>query len=271
MEGPFRRLNANFRPQKRATSIVGDRSAGKQSLFTQEACMSTASSVGIGAVVLFHFTGQAANEPPAAAEPEVKVQIRDLRASQDEHKRYFLIGPNDLANSPADGFKLLLVLPGGDGGSDFQPFVTNIYKNALPEGYVVAQLVAPKWSEEQANQVVWPTKKSEIAAAKFTTEEFIDAVIKDVKARCKIDPRSVYTLSWSSSGPAAYAASLDEKTQISGSFVAMSVFKPDQLPDLKNAKGKAYYSCTRRRISSRCAFRKRPAINWLTTARPPNS
>lgn len=181
-------------------------------------------------------------EPPAPAAPQQgAVEVKDLRVGDDENKRYFLIGPNDLTKSPADGFKLLLVLPGGDGGADFQPFVTNIYKNALPEGYVVAQLVAPKWSEEQANKVVWPTKQSDIAEVKVTTEGFIDAVINDVKSKCKIDSRFVFTLSWSSGGPAAYAASLDAKTQVTGSFVAMSVFNPKHLPDLKNAKGKSYY------------------------------
>ena len=52
---------------------------------------------------------------------------------------------------------------------------------------------------------------------------------------------SIYTLSWSSGGPAGYAAALDSHTSITGSFIAMSVFKPDQLPDLNAAKGKAFY------------------------------
>jgi predicted esterase len=50
----------------------------------------------------------------------------------------------------------------------------------------------------------------------------------------------VFTLSWSSSGPAAYPISLTSK-KVTGSFVAMSVYKPDQLPKLEAAKGHAYY------------------------------
>ncbi|MCH8165217.1 MAG: TlpA family protein disulfide reductase [Planctomycetes bacterium] len=41
--------------------------------------------------------------------------------------------------------------------------------------------------------------------------------------------------------PAAYATSLAPKTQVTGSFVAMSVFKLDLLPPLGNADEHAYY------------------------------
>ena len=47
-----------------------------------------------------------------------------------------------------EGFKLLLVLPGGDGSADFNPFVRRIHKNALDGSYVVAELVAPAWSAD---------------------------------------------------------------------------------------------------------------------------
>jgi predicted esterase len=166
------------------------------------------------------------------------IKSQELRAGGDDNKRYFLIGPgaDDAAARPPKG--LILVLPGGDGSADFQPFVKRIYKNAVPEGYLVAQLVAPKWTETQ--KIVWPTEKSRAEGMKFTTEEFAEAVIKDVAGQHKIDPRRVFTLTWSSSGPAAYAISLTSK-QVTGSLVAMSVFKPDQLPDLAAAKGHRYY------------------------------
>lgn len=193
---------------------------------------------------LFFTLGSTVEPPPTGndAQPvpgEVKAQ--DLRAGDDANKRYFLLSPDDLAGAPKQGFKLLLVLPGGDGSADFLPFVKNIYSNSLPDDFIVAQLVAPRWSLGQASKVVWPTNKTDIPEVKFSTEAFINAVIEDIKAKCKIDPQSVFTLSWSSSGPAAYAASLDERSQIAGSLVAMSVFKPDDLPDLSNAKGHAYY------------------------------
>ena len=74
---------------------------------------------------------------------------------------------------------------------------------------------------------------------KFTTEEFVEAVVTDVKKKVKVDPDYVFTLTWSSSGPAAYAISLQEKTQVTGSYVAMSVFVPNKLPALSKAKGRA--------------------------------
>jgi predicted esterase len=130
------------------------------------------------------------------------------------------------------------VLPGGDGSADFLPFVKRVSKNAVPEGYVLAQPVAVKWTEGQ--EIVWPTAKNKVEGQKFTTEEFVDAVIEDVKVKHALDPKKVFTLSWSSSGPAAYPISLTNP-KVRGSFVAMSVYKPDQLPPLEKAKGHAYY------------------------------
>lgn len=168
----------------------------------------------------------------------------DLRAGQDEHKRYFLIGPRAEGDkepaAPKRGYKLLLVLPGGSGSADFKDFVRRIALHATGTDYIVAQLVAPVWFEGQGDECVWPTDKSRVKKMKFTTEEFIDAVIDDVESRHRIDPNFIFTMSWSSSGPAAYAASLTKGTRITGSFIAMSVFKPNELPKLRAAKGKAY-------------------------------
>ena len=75
---------------------------------------------------------------------------------------------------------------------------------------------------------------------KFTTEEFVDAVIKDVADKQKLDPKHIFTLTWSSSGPAAYAISLTNP-KVTGSFIAMSVFKPDTLPPLDRSKGHGYF------------------------------
>jgi predicted esterase len=168
------------------------------------------------------------------------VPSEDLRAGKDDNKRYFLVGPMKGAKAPAEGFGLVVVMPGGPGSADFHPFVKRIYKNAVPDGYLVAQPVAVKWADDQ--QIVWPTEATRklVPAAKFSTEAFVEAVIEDVASKHKIDPKRVFTLSWSSSGPAAYPISLTSK-KVTGSFVAMSVYKPDQLPKLEAAKGHAYY------------------------------
>jgi predicted esterase len=165
--------------------------------------------------------------------------VQDLRANGQKQMRYFLIGPAK-GEPPKPGYRLLLVLPGGDGSAEFRPFVTNILQNALSEKYLVAQLVAPKWREDE-NRTVWPTEKNPDAKMAFTSEKFVNVVVEQVKTKQKIDVRHVYALGWSSGGPAAYAAALREKTPITGAFVAMSVFKPEQLPPAKNAKGRAFY------------------------------
>ena len=58
-----------------------------------------------------------------------------------------------------------MVLPGGDGSADFHPFVKRIFKNAVPEGYVLAQPIAVKWSDKQ--EIVWPTAKNRVEKMKF--------------------------------------------------------------------------------------------------------
>jgi predicted esterase len=166
------------------------------------------------------------------------IASQDVRADKDENKRYFLVGPHKGVAAPKEGYGLLVALPGGDGGADFYPFVKRIYKKSVPEGYLLAQPVALKWTEMQ--QIVWPTDKNRAEGMKFSTEEFIDAVIKDVGARHELNPDRIFTLTWSSSGPAAYAISLNSK-HIGGSFIAMSVFKPAFLPPLENAKGHGYF------------------------------
>jgi len=167
------------------------------------------------------------------------IPSKKLQAGKDANKIYFLIGPREGDKPPGKGYKLLLVLPGGDGSEAFHSFVKRIYKDGIPKGYLVAQLVSVKWTPEQ--KVVWPHGKSSVAKMKFDTEAFIEDVVADVRKQHKIDSKYVFTLSWSSSGPAAYATSLQKKTAIKGSYVAMSVFKKDQLPALSGAKGHAYY------------------------------
>jgi acetyl esterase/lipase len=178
------------------------------------------------------------NQRLAAQEDVADIASQDLRAGQDENKRYFLVGPREGAAAPAKGYGLLVVLPGGDGSADFHPFVKRIYKHAVPEGYLLAQPVAVKWTQEQP--IVWPIDKNRAVGMKFSTEEFVDAVIQEVAGKHPLDPERIFTLTWSSSGPAAYAVSLTSQ-RVTGSFIAMSVFKPDLLPPLEKAKGHGYF------------------------------
>lgn len=134
---------------------------------------------------------------------------------------------------------LLIVLPGGAGTADFHPFVKRIHENCLPKDFAVAQPLAKKWNDDQF--VVWPTASSRTEAAKFTTEELVAAVIEHVGNTTKLDPERIYLFAWSSGGPAAYATLLQKESSVSGAFIAMSVFKPDQYPDAMNAKGRHVY------------------------------
>jgi len=175
--------------------------------------------------------------PLLAQDDVADVKSQDLCVDNDEHKRFFLIGPGENERSPANGFGLIVVLPGGDGSADFHPFVKRIFKYAAPKGFLLAEPVAVKWTKDQ--EITWPTANTKTAGMKFTTEEFVGAVIDDTQKRYQIDPKQVFTLSWSSGGPAAYVISTSQR-KVTGSFIAMSVFCPADLT-LAGAKGQAYY------------------------------
>ena len=167
------------------------------------------------------------------------VPVEERRANDNERMRYFLMGPK-VEKAPKDGYRLLLVLPGGDGSDEFRQFIESVARQAVSNQYLVAQLVAPRWSDAE-DRIVWPTQKIRERNAKFTTEAFIDAVVADVAKAHAVDPKHVYALGWSSSGPAVYAAAIRAKTPVTGAFVAMSVFKPGDYPPLTGAKGRPFY------------------------------
>ncbi len=196
--------------------------------------------VAFGAAVALQVGPLWASEPVQEEDEFAGLETHDLRAGDDEKKHYFLIQREGI-QAPSSGFKLLVVLPGGDGSADSLAFVKRIHENALTEAYLIAQLVAPAWSDDQMESVVWPTKKSPWPKMKFSTEEFINAVVADIEEHRAVDPNYIFTLAWSSGGPAAYAYSVHKETRATGSFIAMSVFKPGQMESLKNAEGQGYF------------------------------
>ena len=162
-----------------------------------------------------------------------------LHVDGNAQMEYFLIGVDSAKPIPESGYRLVIVMPGGDGSADFHPFIRRIWKYAMAESdFIIAQPIALRWTPGQ--QIVWPTEQVKVDKQEFSTEMFVESIVADVARRVKIDPNHVFTMSWSSSGPAAYAIALQEKTAITGSYIVMSVFKPDQLPPLENAKGRFF-------------------------------
>lgn len=178
--------------------------------------------------VLYPVTIRQESKEPVLEIPTdvTDVPAMDLRIMDDASKRYFLIGNIESPSPRSDGRRVLIVLPGGDGSADFSPFVRRIYKMALNDEWIVAQIVAPRWARRQA--IVWPTKTRLLPEARFSTEQLIDSVIDDITTRGSIDPTEIYVLAWSSSGPAAYSVALMDKPRIAGAFIAMSVFRENE-------------------------------------------
>jgi len=179
--------------------------------------------------------------PLPNAEDVADVPAKDTLIDGDPFKRYVLIGGSKDTPAPKDGYRLVVLMPGGHGGPQFHPFIKRIWKHVFSAEYLIAQVVAPEWDPQQARKIVWPTRTNPYAKMKFSTEELVDLVIDDVERQYAINDDHICTFSWSSSGPAAYAISLQPETRVKGSFVAMSVFRPEWLPDLDAAKGHAYF------------------------------
>ena len=191
------------------------------------------------------FPAGAAKQPEPDAEDVKDISSERFFANGDKNKTYRLVGLSREKPVPASGYKLLVLLPGGDGSEEFRWFVQRIKKYALPADVLIAQLVAPNWSDWQTKNLVWPTRVTPFYGMKFPTEQFIDNVIADVSKKTHIDPANICTLAWSSSGPAVYTHSATTKTSIRGAFIAMSVFRSGELPDpatLKNRRFFIYHS-----------------------------
>ena len=138
---------------------------------------------------------------------------------------------------------LILILPGGDGSEDFHFFCRRLYKFAALKAdpsFIAAQPIAPVWNSQQANNVVWPNKYHKFRGMKFSTETFIQDIINDIASNHNIDRSRIIALGWSSAGPAVYDLTLQPNSPITGSFAAMSVFKPKP-QQLKYAKNKPVF------------------------------
>jgi predicted esterase len=185
-------------------------------------------TIALVCVVLITFAEAAAQDDVA--------DVASQRIELGEKRVYFLIGVE--GKQEEQKRPLLLVLPGGSGAEDVNPFVKRIWKNALAKEFVVAQLVAVK-SDDVRN--TWPTTKFPHAKQKFSTESFIKDVVGDVGKRVKVDADRVYALGWSSSGPALYAIAGTEGSPIKGYFVAMSVFRGNMIEKPAALKVKRFY------------------------------
>jgi predicted esterase len=166
----------------------------------------------------------------AAAKTEGAVSV-DVK--EGEPGEYFFLAAS---GEPAG---LVVILPGGDGSADFHPFIKNLHEHGLAGKYAIAQLIAKKWRPNQ--QIVWPVQRNRTAGMKFSTEEFVAAVVKDALAKQTVDPERVYLLGWSSGGPPCYATMLQKESPARGALVAMSVFQPKFYGEPASAAGRSFY------------------------------
>src|SRR5262245_654716 len=161
--------------------------------------------------------------PPEIAE---NISVERRQAGGNPKQQYFLMRHRQ-PGKPADKFGLVVVVPGGPGTAEFLTFGANVLTGvAIPDDFLVAQLVAPRWRQGD-DRIVWPSHVFPDEKAEFTTEAFLAAVIDEVSRKEPIDQRFVFTLGWSSSGHVLYSAST-RLPQVRGSVIAMSRFLADR-------------------------------------------
>ena len=170
---------------------------------------------------------------------EMEFAVRMI--DDDPRKRWLLHGPTPGAASSPGGRGLLIVIPGGDGSIAFTPFVRDTIARSAGGGYLVAQLIAPPIESDDDGAVVWPTEGLRDDRVDFTMEPVVLAIIAQLREEHSIDSKRIFTLGWSSGGPPAYRLAMLKDSPVRGAFVAMSVFKPGQLPDPSGAAGRSFY------------------------------
>ena len=194
---------------------------------------------GLNLLLLLCCWVAASSAEQPAIDPSLTTEDRTIGG--DPTQRYFVIRHQIPSTETPKEYGLLLVLPGGPGNADFLPFCANVITLAgTPKDFIVAELVAPVWGKLDNSTIVWPGAAFPDKNARFTSEQFLDAVIADVSRLYKIHEGWVFTLGWSSSGHILYNSSF-ENSKIRGAFVAMSRFQPAWFAHPENAKGKRYY------------------------------
>ena len=175
----------------------------------------------------------------ASQEETAPADVRHL-VDDDPHKAYYLLLPE----KPRKKLHLVVALPGGNGqAADFLPWMKRV-RDGLGKDYALAVVSAPQWSKEQTENVVWVTdywRKSRYPDAKWSAEALAEEVLADASRRLPKKPASATLFGWSSAGPVVYAAATQKKTPFDGFVVHCSVFKPDQMGKLKNARKRRFY------------------------------
>jgi len=142
------------------------------------------------------------------------------------------------ARKKAKKQSLLVVMPGGPGTRDFLPWVENGILGTAPDDCVGVMVTAAKWRKDQ--KIVWPTRTGKVRGMRFTTEDYVRAVVAAVRKSHNIASDRIALLSWSSSGPASYLLLTDKKSPFTHGYVAMSVWRALPKKALKGALGRRF-------------------------------
>jgi predicted esterase len=194
---------------------------------------------------------------PAQDVMRLSTELRHVES--DSQRAYWIIGPTSrtprryFSQAVRDSNKpdptlpinrapgLLVVLSADANDYSQRQFWTEIAQTALRGHYYIALPIAPKWSANQPSLWITQGNRAQVSRAKFTTESFVAAIVKDVIEHYAINPAHIFLHGAAESGPAVYASALDETTPFKGFYILASAFRSTQLPPLPRAKNRRFF------------------------------
>ena len=166
--------------------------------------------------------------------------VQHLKAGGDAHKRYFIIGPSVKATAAGQPLGLLVFLPGGEkSGEDWLDTGKGWARQLPSDQYIFAFPVSVRWNEKQTNP--WPTAKTPEKGMKFSTEEFLEAVVAEIMKNQKIDSKRVFLFAYQQSATAGYAAGLRPQSPFTAISIGCGGLKSKDLPALGAAARRLWY------------------------------
>jgi predicted esterase len=189
-------------------------------------------------LLLLQACAQAQHSLADSPRPSPNLEVSTLEAGGDPDKRYFLMRRPHIDALERGSLGLVLIIPGGPGDDSTKGLAENLYQFGIPRGYLAARLLAKRWTSDQ--RIVWPTPRVPVEGMRFSTREFVEAVISDVSAKHPIDPERIFLAAWSSGGPAAYDSTLTLPA-VRGAVIAASIFNARHFPPLAGGAGRSFY------------------------------
>jgi hypothetical protein len=208
----------------------------------------------------FQKTNKSALDTPLSIASRRRVER--MYVSEDPKRSYWLLSPGSappvpltdveraaIANSglkklaavKPDRPGLVVVLSDGDTSDGTLLDLCLDVCDGLDRRYFVAVAIRPKWTEKTADRWLTLKDRSEAPAAEFTTESFVEQIVRQMESNTALDPNRIYLAAEGKAGTAAYTCALQKSTAFRGFCLLSAPFRSTILPPLSAAKNRRFF------------------------------